>query len=759
MAKKRVAEKNKSLLQRTLPFLKGLSESKDLTVVIFIICIIAIIIVPLPSALLDFFLVISIAISVLIILISLYTEKPTDFAAFPTLLLIVTLFRLALNVATTRMILSEGHNGPEAVSEIVASFGQFVVGGNYVIGVIVFLILVIINFMVITNGSTRVAEVAARFTLDAMPGKQMAIDADMNTGAIDEDEAKRRREALAQEADFYGSMDGASKFVKGDAVAGIIITFINIIGGFLIGMFQRDMSAGDAAATFTILTIGDGLVSQLPALIVSTATGIIVTRSSKTDETSNFAESIINQLMGESRILIIVGSILMLFAMVPGLPTLSLGFVGAIFLLMAYLINRQDEGGLFAMFERWINKKAGDPNATPTQSRRRRQPTTSASAGVAGGVAASGGLATDGATKQNIPQKTEEEILSEALKVELLEVYLGFNLIRLANPKYGGSLLERIKMQRKNLASEYGFLMPVVRVRDSVDLDADQYQIRLKGVVVSTAQVFPDKFLAFESGIAHNKIEGIPTKEPAFGLDALWIEPSLKDEALLNSYTVIDAVTVISTHIVEVVKQNAEDLITRQDVLKLMDNLAQSFPVVVEDAKKVATLGTIQQILKALLHEQIPIRDMLTILETITDAAAVANGDINYIIDRVRQALSRVISDTFKDDNGKLQLITLSPESEQYLLNKQNDGSGRMRPIVLNVSETNALIESVRAEVERVRQFAVASPVILVSQQLRRYLSEKLEQFSVKVVVLSHAEIDSRSPFEICGQITIPFGN
>ena len=322
MAKVKKAE-NKSFMQRALPFLKGISESKDLTVVVFIVCIIAIIIVPLPSWMLDFFLTISISVSVLIILISLYIEKPTDFTAFPTILLIVTLFRLALNVATTRQILSEGHNGIEAVSEIIASFGQFVVGGNYVIGIIVFLILVIINFMVVTNGSTRVAEVSARFTLDAMPGKQMAIDADVGSGAIDEKEARRLRGLLAQEASFYGSMDGASKFVKGDAVAGIIITFINIIGGFLIGVFQRDMTMADSASTFTILTIGDGLVSQLPALIVSTATGISVTRSSKTEEGGNFAEGIINQLIDQSRVLVIVGSILLLFALVPGLPTFS----------------------------------------------------------------------------------------------------------------------------------------------------------------------------------------------------------------------------------------------------------------------------------------------------------------------------------------------------------------------------------------------------------------------------------------------------
>lgn len=337
-----------------MPFLSFLSGSKDLTVVFFIIAILAIIIVPLPSSLLDFFLAISIALSALIILIALYVKKPTDFSAFPTLLLIITLFRLALNIATTRMILSNGHLGPEAVSDIINAFGQFVVGGNYVIGIILFIILVIINFMVVTNGSTRVSEVKARFTLDAMPGKQMAIDADLNSGIIGQEEAKARRDALATEADFYGSMDGANKFVKGDAIAGIIITLINIIGGFLIGVFQKDMTIADSASTFTILTIGDGLVSQLPALIVATATGIIVTRFSKEGE--NFASGIIDQLINESKTLLIVGCILLLFALVPGLPTLSLGFVGLLFLSLALLLSKQKEGEVWKYVESLFKK-------------------------------------------------------------------------------------------------------------------------------------------------------------------------------------------------------------------------------------------------------------------------------------------------------------------------------------------------------------------------------------------------------------------
>lgn len=745
--------KEKTLAQRALPFLKAISESKDLTVVVFIISILAIIIVPLPSALLDFFLTISIAVSVLIILISLYIAKPTDFTAFPTLLLIVTLFRLALNVSTTRMILSEGHNGPDAVSDIISSFGNFVVGGNYVIGIIVFLILVIINFMVVTNGSTRVAEVAARFTLDAMPGKQMAIDADMNAGLIDEKEAKKRREGLAQEADFYGSMDGASKFVKGDAIAGIIITLINIIGGFLIGVFQHDLTMASSATTFTILTIGDGLVSQLPALIISTATGIIVTRSSKNDEGGNFAEGIITQLMSESKILTIVGGILLMFALVPGLPTLSLGFVGLLFVGMAYLIKRQEEGGAFDLLERFINKKAGEPLAAPLPS---KKPKT-AKEGAAPGEAGEGQIpATPPKKSPEEIKKQEEEALSEILKVEILELDLGYQLIKLADSNQGGDLLERVRGMRRKMAADYGFLMPQVRIRDNLQLPPSHYEILLKGVAIGEGSVLPDRFLAMNSGLVTDEIEGTPTKEPAFGLDAIWIDPREKEEAIMRGYTVVDPATVISTHMSELVKKYAEELITRQEVHALMDKLAKDYPIIVEDARKSANTGLIQQVLKALLHERIPIKDMLTILETIADVAPQVGGNLDVIVEQVRARLSRVITTVFKNEDGILKLLTLSTQTEQHLLNKVKDQQGR-RQFLLSVNETNALIEGVSGEVQRVLQRGVVPVVIIVDPLLRKFLADKMEQFGLDVVVLSHAEIDTSAKFEVLGTITIPF--
>lgn len=472
------------------PLIAPVLKAKSLTIVGFLVCILAIIIVPLPSPILDFFLALSIALSVLIILISIYIPKPTDLTTFPTLILIITLFRLSLNIATTRMILSEGQNGPEAVSEIIAAFGEFVVGGNMVIGVIVFCILVLINFMVVTKGSTRVSEVQARFTLDAMPGKQMAIDADLNAGLIDEQTARARRQEVIAEANFYGAMDGSSKFIKGDAVAGIIITIINIIGGFLIGSFQHDMALSDAASTYTILTIGDGLVSQIPGLITSTATAIIITRASKDEE--NFAEGTLTQLLSEYRTLLIVGFVLFIFALVPGLPTLSLGFMALVFLSLGYLTKQVKEGKIDI-----TTVKKSKPSAA------------AASQSGAGGTTAAPA------------KKSEEEILKEEehkindiLKVEILELELGYGLIKLAE----NELTERIRSMRRSIAESLGFLMPKIRIRDNLRLKPNEYSFKLKGVSIASAEIYPDKYLAMDSGFITEEIEGIATKNPLLTL-------------------------------------------------------------------------------------------------------------------------------------------------------------------------------------------------------------------------------------------------
>jgi len=723
-----LARSKRNILALIAPFLEPIIRAKDLTIVVLIMAILAIIIVPLPSGVLDFFLTISLSLSVLIILIALYIPKPTDLTTFPTLILIITLFRLSLNIATTRMILSKGHEGPDAVSDIISSFGQFVVGGNYVIGVIVFTILVLINFMVVTKGSTRVAEVAARFTLDAMPGKQMAIDADLNAGLIDEKTARERREGIIQEANFYGAMDGSSKFVKGDAVAGIIITIINIIGGFLIGVFQNDLDMATSAQTYTILTIGDGLVSQLPALISATATGIIITRASK--EETNFAEGAINQLFDEYKTLLIVGFILIIFALVPGLPTFSLGFVGLTFLAIGYLMKQTKEGSMTLNLTKPLPK---------TQAKKAEQATES-----------------EKKASRKSPEeikKEEESALEDILKLEILELDLGYQLIKLADPNQGGDLLERIRSMRRKIAQDFGFLMPQVRIRDNLHLSPNHYQIQLKGIDIGSGEIYPDKFLAMDSGLVTETIQGMATKEPAFGLDALWIDPEKKEEAIIKGYTAVDPATVISTHMSELVKKYAEELLTRQEVQHLIDKLKHDYPIVVEDCLRVASVGLIQKVLKALLHENIPIKDLLTILEAISDVAEVTKN-VDIIVEQVRSKLSRVITKLYKDEEGQLKLLTFNAATEQRLLDmlKQRDG---MRDLMLNIGQINALVQTTTKEAQRLLQRGIAPVLIIVDPLLRKSLSDVYEKFGLDVVVLSHAEIDPSTPFEVMGSIEI----
>jgi flagellar biosynthesis protein FlhA len=708
----------------TLNFLIG---QKDLSVVVFVMAILAIIIVPLPSAVLDLFLTISMALAVLILLISLYVPKPTDLTTFPTLILILTLFRLALNISTTRMILSHGHQGPDEVSSIITSFGNFVVGGNYVIGIVIFSILVLINFMVITKGSTRVAEVAARFTLDSMPGKQMAVDADLNAGLIDDAEAKRRRAEILQDANFYGAMDGSSKFVKGDAVAGIIITLINIIGGFLIGVFQHDMSVSDSASVFTLLTIGDGLVGQIPALIISTATGIMITRSS--GDGDNFAEGAINQIMGNAKIMMIVGAIMILFALVPGLPTASMGLVGILFALLGWSLYKYERGELTIL------------NVATISSAKEKEIQAKEKSALK-------------------PKKTNEEIakeeeiaLEDILKVEMLELTLGYQLIRLADSAQGGDLLERIRSMRRKIASDFGFLMPQVRIRDNLHLQPQQYQILLKGISIGEGKIVPDKFLAMDSGMATGDIKGEPTKEPAFGLDAMWITPNQKEDAIINGYTVVDPATVISTHMSELVKKNAEDLLTRQEVQSLITKIKNDFPVIIDDVQKVASIGIVQRVLKALLHEKIPLKDMLTILETIADIAEYTKN-VEIITEQVRAKLSRIITQMYASDDGVIRLLTFDTASEQLLLEKSQERDG-MRNLLLNVTEINALIQATSAKAAELLQKGISPVVLIVDPQLRRGVAEIFERFSLEVVTLSHAEIDSSATFEVMGSISI----
>ena len=717
-----MAKQKRNILTLVAPFLEPIVRFKGLTIVGVIIAILAIIIVPLPSAVLDFFLALSISISVLIILIAVYVPKPTDLSTFPTLILIITLFRLSLNIATTRMILSEGHNGPDAVSEIISSFGQFVVGGNYVIGVIVFTILVLINFMVVTKGSTRVSEVQARFTLDAMPGKQMAIDADLNAGLIDEKTARERREAIIGEANFYGAMDGSSKFIKGDAVAGIIITIINIVGGFLIGSFQYGLDMATSAQNYTILTIGDGLVSQIPGLITSTATAIIITRASKDDE--NFAEGSLTQLLGEYKTLLMVGFILFIFALVPGLPTLSLGFISLLFLSMGYIMKEVKEGK--------INLTAKAQSASSTQGEE------------------------EGQAAPKPPKKSEEEIareeeakINDILKLEILELDLGYGLLKIAET----DLIERIRAMRRNIAAQLGFLMPKIRIRDNLQLPPNEYRFKLKGVVIGQGEIYADKFLAMDSGLVSDNIEGIPTKEPAFGLDALWIDASVKEDAILSGYTIVDPASVISTHMSELIKQNAAELLTRQETQNLLDKLKSEYPVIVEDTLRIAPIGVIQKVLKALLKDHIPIKDMLSILEALSDIAEVSKN-LDMIVEHVRTALARAITSLYVDEGGRLNFYVMEPAAQQKLIDAVQYKDGAYH-LMINVSQTSAIVQALREARAKRPISEYGSMILCVEPSLRKFIADICANFAIDITVLSFAEVAANTPFETLGTIEI----
>lgn len=716
-----MAKQKRNILTLVAPFLEPIIKLRGLAIVGVIMAILAIIIVPLPAPILDFFLALSISVSVLIILISVYIPKPTDLSTFPTLILIITLFRLALNIATTRMILSEGHNGPDAVSEIISSFGQFVVGGNYVIGIIVFSILVIINFMVVTKGSTRVSEVQARFTLDAMPGKQMAIDADLNAGLIDEKTARQRREAIIAEANFYGAMDGSSKFIKGDAVAGIIITIINIVGGFLIGSFQHGLDMSSAAQTYTILTIGDGLVSQIPGLITSTATAIIITRASKDEE--NFAEGVLTQLLSEYKTLLIVGFILFVFALVPGLPTLSLGFMGLLFLGIGYLMKETKEGRL---------------SISPAQ---KEQEQAEAAAK---------------AQAQKAPKKSDEEIareeeakINDILKLEILELDLGYGLLKLAD----NDLIERIRAMRRNIATQLGFLMPKIRIRDNLQLPPNEYRFKLKGIVIGQGEIYADKFLAMDSGLVSDNIQGIATKEPAFGLDALWIDANVKEDAILSGYTIVDPASVISTHMSELIKQNAAELLTRQEVQNLLDKLKKEYPIVVEDTLRVAPIGLIQKLLRALLKDNIPIKDMLSILEALSDIVEVSKN-MDMIIEHVRASLSRAITSLYVDENGQLRFYILETAAQQRLLDAVQYKDGAYH-LMINVAQTSAIVQALRNARTKRAVSEYGAMVLCVEPSLRKFIADICTNFGIDIVVLSFAEVSANTPFETAGTIEI----
>ncbi|MBD3841346.1 MAG: flagellar biosynthesis protein FlhA [Campylobacterales bacterium] len=704
--------------------MRGILFRKEYALVAFLFAMLAIIIIPLPQVLLDFFLIISLSSGILILLISLFVKKPTDLSTFPTLLLILVMFRLSLNIATTRSILGEGHNGPEAVSTIITAFGEFVVGGNMVLGIIVFIILVLINFMVVTKGAGRVAEVQARFSLDSLPGKQMAIDADLNAGFIDDKEAKKRREALAKEVSFYGTMDGSSKFVKGDAVAGIIITLVNLIGGLLIGVFQHNLSMSESAQVYTILTIGDGLVAQIPALVISTATAIMITRSNNDEE--KFASGTVTQLVKDSQSLMLTGIGLLLFGFIPGFPTGILFFMGILLSGIGYIVymieSNQDN-----VITRFINgqeiaKKAKEKMEEASKERdKKRQAAT----------------------------PSEEVTLDKTMKLEVLELKLGASLLRLVQGN--SELLDKIKGIRNKIAQELGFVIPQIRISDDPALGMNQYSFNLKRIPIAKGNVELNKFLAM-GGIANAKLKGKKVKEPVFGLDATWIEQGDKDEALNKGFTVVDAPTIISTHLSELIKKHAEDILTRQDLVNIIDRLKKDFPVIVDEAMKVTSYGALLRVCKDLLHEGIPLIDMITILEAISDIAELTKSP-DIILEHVRSKLFRLITDKYKNpQTNSLHIITIKSELEQNLISKLQEQHG-VSHLMLSISEINSLVTKTRELLNQIDAKGVSPVSMIVDPSLRRRISEIYEKFGLNLAVLSHAELDAKADFTIEGTL------
>ena len=671
--------------------LTRLARSSDLILALGLVAVLSVMVVPLPRFLLDILLALEVAFSLLMLLTSVYATRALDFSIFPSLLLIITLFRLSLNVATTRMILLHGaEEGTGAAGELIRAFGEFVVGGNYAVGLIIFIILIIINFVVITKGAGRVAEVAARFTLDAMPGKQMSIDADLNAGLINEDEARRRRSEIAREADFYGAMDGASKFVRGDAIAGILIVIVNILGGIIIGIFQKGMDLASAASTFTLLTVGDGLVTQIPALIVSTAAGMIVTR---TATNTHFSQEVSKQLLMKPTALLATAGIMGFMALIPGLPFIPFAFLAAVFgVSSSSLIRRR-------------------------QQEERTQ--------------------VESVAKEKL--KAVPERIENLLPVDLLELEVGYGLINIVDVDQSGDLLERISNIRKQFALDLGVIIPSLRIRDNLELKPGDYQVLLKGVQIGAGTLMIGNLLAMDPGNVSEGILGVPTREPAFGLDALWISPRQKEDALYAGYTVVDLSTVIATHLTELIRQNLHELLGRQELQSLLDAFKQSSPKLVEDLiPALLPMSTLLRVLKNLLRENVSIRDLRTILETLADHAA-SIKDPQLLTEHVRSALGRAITKKLLNAEGALPLITLDRSIEETL------AAGIMQTD--QGPQLSVDPEFVRQFVDRLNHKAVEAsqeaqqPILLCSPLIRSHLKQLVDRFIPQFIVLSHNEI------------------
>ena len=664
----------------------GLFRNSSAMMALGVIGILLVMMIPLPPFILDILLSFSIALSIIIMLMSMYILKPLDFSAFPSVLLIVTLMRLSLNVASTRLILLHGSEGTGAAGQVIKAFGTFVVGGNYVVGLIVFAVLVLINFVVITKGSTRVAEVSARFTLDAMPGKQMSIDADLNAGLISDKEARLRRSEIEREANFYGAMDGASKFVRGDAVAGIIIVLVNIIGGLIIGVVQQGMEVTQAAKTYILLTVGDGLVTQVPALIVSTAAGMLVTR---TTSTADLGQDVQKQIFTQPRAIATASALLFVFALIPGMPKVSFVLVSALIGVLAYNV-----------FQR-TKVKTEEVEELPAA-----------------------------------PVAETEENLTPLDKMGL---EVGYGLISLVDVQQGGELLQRIKTLRKQLAAEMGFIIPSVHIRDNLQLKPNRYAVYLKGVEIASGELMMGHYLAITHDDQGGKVMGVKTTEPAFGLPAVWVPEAQKEDAQAKGYVVVDPATVITTHLTEVIKAQADELLGRQEVQALVDNLALHYPKVVEElVPKAVSISILQRVLQRLLRERVSIRDLLAVLETLADYVSITRN-VDILTGYVRQALSRTITRQYQDQEGNVNVVMLSPNIEDTI-----SQSIQHTELESFVSPDPNMVKKLIGSLQRlIANFEATglSPVILCSPLVRCHLRKILEKFIPNVVVLAHSEI------------------
>ncbi len=665
-------------------------QREDVVVAIMMVSVIGVMLLPLPPFFLDIMLTLSISLSITILITSIYIKKPLDFSVLPSILLMATLYRLSLNVASTRLILLKGNEGTDAAGQVIESFGNFVVGGNYAVGIIIFLILVIVNFVVITKGSGRIAEVAARFTLDAMPGKQMAIDADLNTGLIDEAEARMRRELIAQEADYYGSMDGASKFVRGDAVAGLVITAINVIGGLIIGTLQKGMPMIEAATTYTILTIGDGLVSQIPALLISTAAGIVVSRAGRE---SDIGRDITRQVLINPKSLVTVAGVLMALGFVPGLPHTPFFLISVISGGMAYIMTK-----------------------IPYEE--------------------------EEATTVSKEPATEETRIESLLELDPLSLEIGYGLIPLVDES-NRELLGKIKAMRRQLATELGFVVAPIHIKDNLQLRPHEYSFLIRGNEIARGEVMMGSWLAVASGSAE-KIEGIPTKEPAFGLPAYWIDEKDVEKAQLSGYMVVDIATVIGTHITELIREHSWELLTRGETQKLLDNISRTYPKIIEELIPAnLTLGAVQRVLQNLLKERVSIKDIVKIFDTLLDYSPNVK-DPEILTEYVRQALSRTITKHYVNDDGKLSVFTMDPSFEKMLSQAEEGG--------INPDIINRLVKNIEGILSSEKLKGI-QPIILCSANVRRYLRKIVERITPSIVVLSSAEIVSTTNLDVRGMV------